>query len=221
MGLNLLDLIVLEGLLPAVLLLLVLDLGIVYQVGVKGKGALGDKGGEEEDDADDRIHDTTDAEQGGMDVPVVGVEVVINNLSEDGAEGGVENDVERVQEGHDGTERRDLIVGVLHLGEGRLDVGSKGDITGSPTEGDGDPDGGQGPGIGKGFGGIGVGVGEDPDDQETESIETQPGDGSLDGLGKEEDEEGTEKLTKVGTTDHDLGVGRLAKDVLGKGGREL
>lgn len=104
LSLNLFNLIVLEGLLLAVLLFFVLDLGIVDQVGVEGKGALGDEGGEEEDDTDDRIHDTTHAEQCWVDVLVVVVEVVINNPSEDGTEDGVEDDVERVQEGHNGTE---------------------------------------------------------------------------------------------------------------------
>lgn len=102
-----------------------------------------------------------------------------------------------------------------------MDVGSEGDITGSPTEGDGDPDGGQGPGKSEGVFLRGVGVGKDPNNQETESIETQPGDGSLDDLGKEKDEEGTEELTKVGASDHDLGVSTLHEDVLCKGGREL
>ena len=60
--------------------------------------------------------------------------LLVDPSSEDGGENGVEDDVGDVEESHDRSEGADIGVDVLELGQGGLDVGGKGDITGSPTE---------------------------------------------------------------------------------------
>lgn len=53
---------------------------------------------------------------------------------------------------------------------------------------------------------------EDPDDQQSQGVETQPGQGSLDLVGKEQYEQGAEEFTEIGAANHDLGIGAFVKN---------
>lgn len=171
--------------------IIVTDLDVVNDFRVESEGALGDEGRGDQDRGHNRVHDTSHVHERRADVTLVGRS--IDHIAQDNSQDGVQDDVERVQEGHDSAQGRDLVVGAFNCSQGRLNVGSEGNITGSPTKRNGDPDGSEGPGVGESvFGDLGVGVREDPDDQEAESIETQPGQRGLDLPGKEEDKESAE-----------------------------
>lgn len=60
--------------------------------------------------------------EGLVDVSV-GDEVLVDDSPEEGREDGVEDDVGRVEESHDGTESRDVLVSdEVHVGERSLNV---------------------------------------------------------------------------------------------------
>ena len=111
-------------------------------LGVEGEGTLGDEGGGDDDGGEDGELGSSDILE---DVPggTSTGEESIDVRSEDGGEDGVENNVGDVEESHDGSEGGDIGVGGFDRGEGRLDVGGEGDISGGPSEGDGNEDGGE------------------------------------------------------------------------------
>jgi len=213
-GLDLLDITAVNGEIGINIIVVVVTLNAVNDIGVESERALGDEGGSQQDDAHNSVHDASDVCEGGTNISLL--DLSINHTTEDNSQHGVQDNVEGVQESHDGTQRRDLVIRTFNLGKSSLNVGSQRDITGSPTERDRDPDSSQCPSIRESILLGGIREGQDPNDQETKSIETQPGERGLDLVGEEKHKEGTQKLTKVGTSDHDLGIGTFVQDTLGK-----
>ena len=187
---------------------------VLLQCRVELPRALGPEGGDEDEHTDTGEHDPTDVEE--VRSPV-GLGKAVQPPTNDGVDDGVNDDVGNIQEGHDGTEGRNPWVGVVEAGNMGLDKGGEGDITRSPAHGDGDEDGGNNPSSlkrveTKGSGGDFV---EDPGNRKGEGVETEPREGSLHSVGEDEDKQGTEQLTKVGTTNQKGRVGGFLEDELG------
>lgn len=63
-------------------------------------------------------------------------EIAIDDTTEHGTEHGVQDDVGRVQEGHDGSEGTNVVRLEVHGRERRLNVGGERDVSSGPSEGD-------------------------------------------------------------------------------------
>jgi hypothetical protein len=197
---------------------LIVEVLLEELVRVKSESSLGDEGGHKDKTSDDGELNTGGHLKSLTDVTTLisstaGVDTVEVTSEKRGGDG-VENDVDGVQESHDGTEGRDVAGRSLHAGKSSLNVGSKGNISGSPSERDRQEGGSDHPGVLDGSRGGGP-EGNVPDDHEHESVKTQPGDRSLDEVGEQEDEKGSEKLSKVGSSDHDLSPSRVSEVTLG------
>lgn len=100
-----------------------------------------------------------------------------------------------------------------------MDVSGQRDITGGPTERDGNETGGDLPSSGD----VSLGSGDkghDPDQVQGDGVESQERDGGGDVIGQEQDREGSEEFTKVGSSGDDLRPGRGTEDLLGEDGTE-
>ncbi len=89
----------------------------------------------------ERVTSTVDGSNTGK-----ATQTTVDPSTEEGRDQRVHDNVGHVEEGHNGTEGRDVLVLGLHAGERRLDVGGERDVTSSPTERDGDEDSGELPG---------------------------------------------------------------------------
>lgn len=139
----------------------------VENLGVETEGSLGnERGGDDDSAANGEVH-TTDGAERVVDV-TVGDKVPVDDATQQRRlrtreqiivsvtnskwsiastyQDRVEDDVRAVQEGHDGTESRDVLVFVSHLVERRLNVGGQRNVTGSPSVRDRDESGGDNPG---------------------------------------------------------------------------
>lgn len=95
---------------------------------------------------------------------VVSLEGLVDKDTEGGLEDGIERNIGRVEESHDGTKGGDVLGVALATGKTSLDVGGQGDIASSPTKGYWHEDGSEGPSIPDVVDGRVV-VGENPDDE--------------------------------------------------------
>jgi hypothetical protein len=133
----------------------------------------------------------------------IGGPIPVNDLAKDRGQDGVEDNVGRVKEGHDGAEGRDVVRLEVHRREGALDVRRERHVSGGPSEGDGDEAAGDLPRPADILGGGLRERGQDPNDVEGERVETEPGEGSGDIVAEQKDSGGTKELAKVGSTDDD------------------
>ena len=169
--------------------------GVVDHARVERNGTTRDESGGENDDREDGEVDTTDVLErvlGGGDGGGAGEagESTIDDAAEHSGEDGVDDDVHRVQERHDRSERRDIAVEIGHACQCGLDVSRERDVTGGPTEADRQEDGSQAPGPDD-LVALDGEEGKHPDEVERNGVQAQPGKRRLDGVGEEQDGERT------------------------------